>query len=111
MRTDLWSHWKRKINYMLINFTFQYIDDLISLNSNFGKLLHEIYLQELSITWETHFDKEASYLDLFFTIGDNKFHTKLYEKRDYFGFSIINYPHPTTSNVSEKPAYDVKLWQ
>ena len=70
----------------------------------FEKYLHKIYPHELSITKGTHSDKEASYLDLLITIKDNKFHTKLYDKRILFGFTIINYPHPVTSNILEKPA-------
>ena len=45
--------------------TKMYIDDLISLNNTtFDKYLHKIYPMELSITKETHSDKEASYMDL-----------------------------------------------
>ena len=49
----------------------------------------------------------VSYLDLLITISDKKFHTKSYDKKDSFGFTIINYPHPVTSNIPEKPAYGV----
>ena len=99
---------EEKFHAKQFNFTFRYIDDLISLNNTtFDKYLQKIYPQELSITKETQSDKAASYLDLFITISDNKFHTKLYDKRDSFGFTIINYPHPVTSNIPEKPAYGV----
>ena len=88
--------------------TFRYIDDLISLNNkDFEKYLNKIYPPELSITKETKSDKEASYLDLSITIENDKFHTKLYDKRDDFNFKIVNYPHPVTSNIPEKPAYGV----
>ena len=46
----------------------------------------------MSITKETYSDKEASNLDLFIAISDNKFHTILYDKRDSFDFTIINNP-------------------
>ena len=61
------------------------------------KYLHYI------LTKETHSDKEASFLELLIIICDNKFHTKSYDKRDSFGFTIINYPHPVTSNIPDKP--------
>ena len=92
----------------LFNSTFRYIDDLISLNNIvFERYLDKIYPSELSITKETNSDKEASYLDLLITVKENKFHTKLYDKRDDFNFTIVNYPHPVTSNIPEKPAYGV----
>ena len=92
----------------LFNFTFRYIDDLISLNNTvFEKYLDKIYPTELSITKETKSDKEASYLDLLITIKDAKFHTKLYDKRDDFNFRVVNYPYPVASNIPEKPAYGV----
>ena len=46
-------------------------------------------------------------MDLLITIKDDKFHTKLYDKRDDFNFKIVNYPHPVASNIPEKPAYGV----
>ena len=91
-----------------MNYTLRYIDALISLNNIvFERYLDKIYPSELSITKETNSDKEASYLDLLITVKENKFHTKLYDKRDDFNFKIVNYPHPVTSNIPEKPAYGV----
>ena len=92
----------------LFKSTFRYIDDLISLNNSvFERYIDQIYPPELSITKETQSDREASYLDLLITIKDDKFHTKLYDKRDDFNFTIVNYPHPVASNIPEKPAYGV----
>ena len=54
-----------------------------------------------------HNDKEAAYLHLLIIIKDNKFHTKLYDKRDSFYYTIISYPHPIASNIPAKPAYGV----
>ena len=99
---------ENKFHAKLFNSTFRYIDDLISLNNIvFERYLDKIYPPELSITKETNSDKEASYLDLFITVKDAKFHTKLYDKRDDFSFKIVNYPHPVASNIPEKPAYGV----
>ena len=101
-------HEKKSPHGPLFKSTFRYIDDLISLNNPvFERYLDQIYPPELSITKETQADKEASYLDLLITIKDDKFHTKLYDKRDDFNFKIVNYPHPVASNIPEKPAYGV----
>jgi hypothetical protein len=99
---------ENKFHAKLFNSTFRYIDDLISLNNTiFEQYLDKIYPPELSITKETHSDREASYLDLLITVSDGKFHTKLYDKRDDFSFKIVNYPYPVASNIPEKPAYGV----
>ena len=99
---------EKDIHIQLFNSTFRYIDDLISLNNSvFERYLDRIYPQELSITKETQSDKEASYLDLLISVRDEKFHTKLYDKRDSFNFNIVNYPYPAASNIPEKPAYGV----
>ena len=99
---------ENKFHAKLFNSTFRYIDDLISLNNSvFERYVDKIYPSELSITKETNSDKEASYLDLFISVTDDQFHTKLYDKRDDFNFKIINYPYPVSSNIPEKPAYGV----
>ena len=47
------------------NFTFRYIDDVLSLNnSRFGEFVHRIYPIELEIKDNTDTDRSASYLDL-----------------------------------------------
>ena len=47
------------------NFTFRYIDDVLSLNnSRFGDSVDRIYPIELEIKDTTYIDRSASYLDL-----------------------------------------------
>jgi hypothetical protein len=47
------------------NFTFRYIDDVISLNNfRFGDFSDRIYPIQLEIKYTTDTDKSASYLDL-----------------------------------------------
>ena len=51
------------------NFTFRYIDDVLSLNnSRFGDFIDRIYPIELEIKDTTDTDRSASYLDLHFEI-------------------------------------------
>ena len=48
------------------NFTFRYIDDVLSLNnSRFGDFVDRIYSTELEIKDTTDTDRSASYLDLY----------------------------------------------
>ena len=67
-----------------INFTFRYIDDVLSLNnSRFGDFDDRIYTIELGIKDITDTDRSASYLDLQLEIdSEAMLRTKLYDKRD-----------------------------
>jgi hypothetical protein len=48
---------------------------------------------------------DASYLDLQLEIdSEGRLRTKLYDKRDYFNFSIVNFPL-ICSNIPSAPAY------
>ena len=48
----------------------------------------------------------ASHLDLLFTRDKNNINTKLYDKRDAFGFYILNF-HFMSSNIPLAPAYGI----
>ena len=78
------------------DFTFRYIDDVLSLNSSrFHDLdfVDRIYPIELEIKDTTDTDLSASYLDLHLEIdSEGRLRTKLYHKRDDFKFHIVNFP-------------------
>ena len=88
------------------NFTFRYIDDVLSLtNSRFGDFVDRIYPIELEIKDTTDADRSASYLDLHLEIDrEGRLRTKLYDKRDDFNFPIVNFPF-ICSNIPAAPAY------
>ena len=50
----------------------------------------------------------ASYLDLLFTGDENNITTKLHDRRDAFGFQIVNFPF-MSSNIPSAPAYGVSV--
>ena len=53
----------------------------------------------------------ASYLDILLNIDINgKLTTQLYDKRDDFSFSIVNFPY-LCSNIPSSPAYSVYVSQ
>ena len=90
------------------NLSYRYIDDLISFNNKrFKKFISDIYPKELTISETTESTSVASYLDLLF-IRDNSNNrtTKLNDKRDTFGFHIVNFPF-MSSNIPSAPAYGV----
>ena len=94
------------------NFTFRYIDDVLSLNnSKFGEYVDRIYPSELEIKDTTETIRSASYLDLHLEIDNNgRLRTKLYDKRDDFNFPIVNFPF-LCSNIPAAPAYGVYISQ
>ena len=85
-----------------------YIDDLISFNNKrFKEFISGIYPKELTISETTESTSAASYLDLLFTRDkSNNITTKLSDKRDAFGFHIVNFPF-MSSNIPSAPAYSV----
>ena len=94
------------------NFTYRYIDYVLSLNnSRYGELVARIYPIELEIKDTTDTDRYASYLDLHIEIdSEGRLGTKLYDKRDDFNFSIMNFPF-ICSNIPAAPAYGVYISQ
>ena len=88
-------------------FGFQILD----LKDHFSAFLRNSFLiftpKDLTISETTESTSVASYLDLLF-IRDksNNITTKLDDKRDAFGFHIVNFPF-MSSNIPSAPAYCV----
>ena len=94
------------------NFTYRYIDDVLSINDPaFENYLGQMYPPEFEIKDTTESDTSASYLVLLLSIGrDGQLHTSLYDKRDDFNFRITNFPF-LSSNIPSSPAYGVFISQ
>ena len=117
------------------NFTYRYIDDVLSLkNTKFAEYLEFIYLHELEIKETTEAAASSSYLDCYLYIDNGKLTTRLYsvsfplgvweglrfvilalpglfsylfyDKRDDFNFPNVHFPF-LSSNVPSAPAYGV----
>jgi len=87
--------------------TARYIDDLITFNNpDFVEHIPEIYPKELTLKETTESIDSVSYLDLLINIEDSKFITKIFDKREQFNFTVINYPY-MDSNIPVKPALGV----
>jgi hypothetical protein len=91
---------------------FRYIDDVLSLNnSRFGDFVDGIYPIELDIKYTTDTNRSAWYIDLQLENDSEwRLRTKLYDKRDYFNFPIVNFPF-ICSNIPADPAYGVYISQ
>ena len=86
------------------NLSYRYVDELISFNNKrFKEFISGIYPKELTISETTESTSVASYLDLLFTRDRSN---KLDDKRDAFGFHIVNFPF-MSSNIPSAPAYGV----
>ena len=90
------------------NLSYRYTDDLTSFNNKkFKGFISDIYPKELTISETTESTSIASYRNLLF-IQDksNNIATKLYDKRDTFGFHIVNFLF-MSSNIPSAPVYGV----
>jgi hypothetical protein len=75
------------------------------------ELVDSIYPNELEIKDTTECSKSASYLDVLLKLDTNgKLTTPLYDKQDYFNFSIVNFPY-LCSNIPASVAYGVYISQ
>ena len=61
---------------------------------------------DLEIRETTETSTPASNLDLLLSVNDGTLPTNLYDKRDDFDFSIVNFPY-IFSNIPESSAYGI----
>ena len=100
-------------NAIQVSNTFQYIDDLFSINNeDFGYYLSAIYPSELELKDTSTSSTEMCYLDMNIKTGDmnTPFRISIYDKRDHLVFRIANFPH-MDSNIPANPAYGVCISQ
>ena len=81
----------------------------INNNQLMDTVMTEIYPKELVLTNDGAVS-HCHYLDLDLEIRNGKIHSKLYDKRDAFGFSIVNYPY-LSGNIPTKESYGVFVSQ
>ena len=95
-------------------YTHRYLDDINPKNNfgNFAKFKDSIYAPGLVINKENDGTFNTSMLDIDMTIDPtfNKFNTKLYDKRNSFGFPIVKYPH-SKSNIHSNTVYNTFVTQ
>ena len=84
----------------------RYIDDLLTLyNPEFQVCIGQIYPPpplELGLKKTTESHDSCFYLDRNIKVLNDTFCTDFYDKRDAFGFSIVNFPHMDSNIVSLK---------
>ena len=88
------------------NDTSRYLDDIFTIdNPDFEKHIPDIYPAELQLNKANTSDKETSFLDLNIKVIGSDIHTSVYDKRDDFGFPIVNFPcyKWSTDSVHKNP--------
>ena len=93
------------------NDTSRYLDDILNIdNPYFETFVPSIYPSELTLNKANASNTSAAFLDLDISIKDDTISTKIYDKRDDFNFSIVNYPH-LDGDVSRATSYGVYISQ
>ena len=102
MKMSFWINSLRKAKESLLESSMYHT---VYNNKRFKEFISDIYPKELTISETTESTSVASYLDLLFIRDNsNNITTKLYDKRDTFGFHIVNFPF-MSSNIPSAPAY------
>ena len=77
----------------MFNDTSRYLDDIFTIdNPEFEKHIPDIYPTELQLNKAITSDKETSFLELNIKVVGSDVHISVYDKRDDFGFPIVNFP-------------------
>ena len=93
------------------NSTSRYLDDLLNINNAyFEGMVNQIYPSELQLNKANTSDTESPFLDLHLSISNGFVSSKIYDKRDYFDFDIVNFPF-LDGDVPRRPSYGVYISQ
>ena len=93
------------------NDNYRYLDYIFTIdNPTFAEHIPDIYPRELQLNKANTSDKETSFLDLNIKVIGNDIHTSVYDKRDDFGFLIVNFPRLSV-DVPSLPSYGIYISQ
>ena len=111
---DFMSNLHKSKRYKLIdmfNDTSRYLDVIFTIdNLEFETHFPDIYQTELQLNKANTSDKETSFLVLNIKVIGSDVHTCVYDKRDDFGFPIVNFPWLSV-DVPRLPSYGVYISQ
>ena len=111
---DFISNLQKSKQFYLIdrfNDTSRYLGDIFTIeNPAFAEHIPDIYPRELQFNKANASDKETSFFDLNIKLIGNNIHTSVYDKRDDFGFPIVNFPW-FIGDVPRLPSYGIYISQ
>ena len=95
----------------IFNDTSRYLDDIFTVNNpEFEKHISDTYPAELQLNKANTSDKETSSLDLNIKVVGSDIHTSVYDKRNDFGFPIVNFPW-LSGDVPRLPSHGIYISQ
>ena len=104
---------KSKQYYLIdvFNDSSRYLDYIFTIdNPEFEKRIPDICPTELQLNKAHTSDKETSFIDLNIKVIGSDVHTRVYDKRDDFGFPIVNFLW-LSGDVLRLPSYGVYISQ
>ena len=111
---DFMSELHKSKHYDLIdmfNDTSRYLDNIFTIdNPEFQKHIPDIYSAESQLNKANSSDNETSFLDLNIKVIGRDIHTSVYDKRDDFGFPIVNCPW-LSGDVPRLPSHGIYISQ
>ena len=93
------------------NDTSRYLDDIFNIdNPFFDNMVPVIYPKELKLNKANTSNTSAAFLDLDLSIDNGVISSKIYDKRDDFDLSIVNFPF-LDGDVPRTPSYGIYISQ
>ena len=93
----------------MFNDNSRYLDDMFTIDKpDFEKHIPNKYPTDLQLNKANTSDKETSFLNLNVKVIGSDVRTSVYDKRNDFGFPIINYPW-LSIDVPRRPSYVVYI--
>ena len=93
------------------NKTSRYLDDILNLdNPHFETMFMSIYPKELTLNKANTSNDKAAFLDLNLSIDNDRVTSSIYDKREDFNFSIVNYPF-LDGDVPRSTSYGIYISQ
>ena len=93
----------------MYNNVSRYLDDILTIDyPEFEKHIPDIYPMELHLNKANTSDKETYLTDFNIKVIDSDVHTIVYDKRDDFGFPIVNFPWLSVDD-HRLPSYGVYI--
>ena len=91
--------------------TSRYLDDLLNIDSPyFEGIVNRIYPPELQLNKANTSDTEAPFLDLHLSVSNGFVSSKIYDKRNDFGFDMVDFPF-LDGGVPRSTSYGVYISQ